>query len=107
MRISPQMDEFRQQLQNSYDSTKIKIPKDTPDEDLLLSNDYRRCVLIYNVLATMFGSDEGYEWGEIAAEMDDYDIEKFLKHYSVEIIKGPSGYKFDFKFNNDSTEEGQ
>jgi uncharacterized protein YeeX (DUF496 family) len=108
MRISPQMDEFRQQLLNAYDSTKVKISQDISDEDLQINDDFKRCIIIGNIIKVMFGSSEGYEMGEIAAELDDYDIEKFIGHYSVKITKNEKGkFDFDFKSVNNSTEEGQ
>ena len=100
MRVSPEMDNFRQQLQNLYDEIKLTIPRDSTDEFLSTNSDYKKCVIIYNVLATIFGSEDGYEWGEMAAELDGYDIETFLKHWNVEIVKKATGYDLKFQFND-------
>ena len=110
MHISKEMSQFKLKLEAAYDESRAQIPKDAADEFLVENEAYKRCFVIYTILATMFGTQEGYDWGEELASIEGYDTEKFISHYAAEVVKGPSGYKIDIKFNDqnfDTPEESQ
>lgn len=95
------MAEFKLKLEEAYSISRREIDNGASDEELVANPEYRRCLLIYNVLSTLFGSEDGYEWGEATVELDDYDIEKFLKRYSLDIVRGETGYQINFTYNDE------
>ena len=104
------MDAFRLELIGNFSNYRDQISGDLPDDELSHNPAYLNCVKIKHALEVIYESQDGYDFGEMVAAIDDYNVDKFLSHIHLELIKTESGYLINIKFDeipNDPAEDTQ